>query len=48
MEVYYGPTFIEKSRSYAIGVPLPLLLKIRTDQAPETKLAFKMGLEQSE
>ena len=30
---------------YAIGVPLLLLLRIKTDQAPETRFAFSMGLK---
>lgn len=38
-----GPTVREKSRSYAIGSPLPLLLRIRTDQPPEKSCSFSSG-----
>ena len=39
-----GPTVREKSRSYAIGSPLPLLLRIRTDQSPEKSWSLSNGL----
>jgi hypothetical protein len=45
VEVCCGPTVKEKSRMYAIAVPLLLLLRIKTDQAPETRFAFSMGLK---
>jgi len=38
-----GPTVREKSRSYAIGSPLPLLLRIRTDQSPEKSWFLSNG-----
>lgn len=48
VKVCCGPTVKEKSRTYAMGVPLLLLLKIKTDQGPETKFAFSMGLRRPE
>jgi hypothetical protein len=38
-----GPTVREKSRSYAIGSPLPLLLRIRTDQSPDQSWSLSSG-----
>lgn len=44
VRVLCGPTLRKKSRSYAIGLLLPLLLMIRIDQSPVHSWFLSIGL----
>lgn len=45
VKVLWGPTLRKKSRSYAIGEELPLLLIIRIDQSPVHSWSLSIGLD---